>query len=82
VNHRAGPDDHVVFDDELVVGQQVQHGVLQDLHPGADPDRSVAVSDDLHAGADDRAVADDDVAGDLGGVEQHRGVGNAGVLSR
>src|SRR5215210_5053325 len=56
VDHRAGPDDDVVLDDELVVGQQVQYGVLQNLHPGADPYRAVAVSDDLHAGADDRAL--------------------------
>jgi hypothetical protein len=42
----------------------------------------VAVSDDLHTGTDDRARADDDVAGDLRGVEQHRRVGDAGVLSR
>ena len=82
VDHRAGPDDHVVLDDELVVGQQVQHGVLQDLHPGADPDWSVAVADDLNAGTDDRAVTDDDVAGDLRGVEQHRESAMRGVLSR
>ena len=72
VDHRARADDHVVVDDQLVVGQQVQHRVLQDLHPGADADRAVRVADDLHAGADDRVLADDDVAGDLRGVEQHR----------
>src|SRR3954464_9539273 len=31
VDHGAGPDDDVVLDDQLLVRQQVQHGVLQDL---------------------------------------------------
>lgn len=31
VDHGAGPDDDVVLDDQLVVRQQVQDGVLQDL---------------------------------------------------
>ena len=34
----AGPDPGNL---KLVVGQQVQHGVLQDLHPGADADRAM-----------------------------------------
>ena len=51
-------------------GQQVQHGVLEDLDVVADAHRAVGVADDLDAGADDRAFADDDVAGDLGGREQ------------
>ena len=65
-----------VVDDELVVGQQVQHGVLEDLHVVADPHGAVGVADDLDAGADDRAFADHDVAGDLRGREQHGGVGD------
>src|SRR3954451_13767080 len=31
LDHGAGPDDDVVLDDQLVVPQQVQYGVLQDL---------------------------------------------------
>src|SRR5204863_2415419 len=65
VGHRAGPDDHTVVDDEVVVGEEMQHGVLEDLHVVADAHRSVRVADDPDAGADDRAFADDDVAGDL-----------------
>ena len=49
VDHRAWADHPVVLDDQRVVGQQVQHRVLQDLHPGADTDRAVRVADDLHA---------------------------------
>ena len=67
-----GSDDHAVVDDEVVVGEQVQDGVLEDLHVVADAHRSVRVADDLDAGADDRAFADDDVTGDLGGREQDR----------
>jgi len=52
VDHRARADRRVVVDDQRVVGQQMQHRVLQDLHPGADADRAVGVPDDLHAGAD------------------------------
>jgi len=58
--------------DELVVGEQVQDGVLEDLNVAADPDGSVGVADDLDARPDDGALADDDVAGDLGGGEQDR----------
>ena len=72
VDHRPGADDHTVVDDEVVVGQQVQDGVLEDLDVVADAHRAVGVADDLDARADDRAFADDDVAGDLGGREQGR----------
>jgi hypothetical protein len=63
-------DHRVVLDDQLVVRQQMQHRVLQDLHPRADPHRAMGVPDDLHARADQRAFADDHVAGDLRRVEQ------------
>lgn len=43
VDRRAGTDDDVVVDDEFVVGQQMQHRVLEDLDPGADPDRAAAI---------------------------------------
>ena len=72
VDHRAGTDDHTVVDDEVVVGEQVQDGVLEDLHVVADAHWSVRVADDLDARADDRAFADDDIAGDLRGREEHR----------
>ena len=70
VDHGSRADDHVVVNDELVVGQQVQDGVLEDLHVVADADRAVGVPDDLDPGADDGALADDDVAGDLGCREE------------
>ena len=70
VDHRPGADDHAVVDDQVVVRQQVQDGVLEDLHVVADAHRAVGVADDLDAGTDDRAFTDDDVAGDLGGREQ------------
>jgi hypothetical protein len=72
LDHRTGPDDDAVLDVQLVVGQQMQHGVLENLDPAATPDRAVRISDDLHARADQRVLADHDVARDLGAVEQHR----------
>src|SRR5207253_2233914 len=77
VDHGAGTDDHAVLDDEIVVGEQVQDGVLQDLDVGTDAYRAMRVADDLDAGAYDGAFADDDVAGDLGGREE-RGRGGDG----
>ena len=73
VDHGAGTDHHAVGDHEIVVGKQVEHGVLEDLHVVADAYRPVRVADDLHAGPDDRALAHDDVAGDLRGREERRG---------
>ena len=72
VDHGARSDDDPVVDDELVVGQEVQDRVLEDLDIVADADRAVGVADDLDAGADDRAFADDDVARELGRGEQCR----------
>src|SRR5207237_559784 len=40
VDHGAGADDHAVLDDEIVVRQQVQDGVLQELDVAADADRT------------------------------------------
>src|SRR6266851_330042 len=60
VDHRAWSDHRVVVDDQFVVGQQMQHRVLQNLYPRADADRAV------------RVCADDHVAGDLRRVEQQR----------
>ena len=59
VDHRPRADDDVVLDDQLVVGQQVQHGVLQDLHPGPDAHRAVGVADDLDPGPDDGVLPDE-----------------------
>ena len=82
VDHRARADHRVVADDQFVIGQQVQHRVLQDLHPGADAYRAVGVPDDLHACADERVFADDHVAGDLRRVEQHRaGADRQGLIA-
>ena len=47
VDHRGGTDDAVVADEQMVVGEQVQDGVLEYLHPIADANRAVAVTDDL-----------------------------------
>src|SRR5262245_9973687 len=76
MDHRSRPDDRVVLDDELVVGQQMEHGVLQNLDVVADAHRAVRVTDDLDSGTDDRALADHDVAGDLRGGEQDGGWGD------
>src|SRR5436190_699321 len=53
VDHRPGTHDCSVLDDEVVVRQQVQDGVLQDLDVASDAHRSVRVTDDLDAGTDD-----------------------------
>ncbi|MBV9312672.1 MAG: hypothetical protein JO100_02805 [Pseudonocardia sp.] len=41
VDHAAGSDRDVVPDDQVVIREQVQHGVFQDPHPGTNPDRAV-----------------------------------------
>src|SRR5438045_9679958 len=56
----------------------MEDGVLEDLDVIADPYGAMGVADDLDPGADDRPFADNDVAGDLGAGEQHRGGGDAG----
>jgi hypothetical protein len=78
VDHRPGSDHDPVLEHEIVVGQEVQHRVLEDLDVVADAHRAVRVADDLHAGADDRARTDDDVARYLGRREQVGGLCDGG----
>src|SRR5436190_11178668 len=62
VDHRSRADDDAIVEDQIVVREKVQDGVLEDLDVVADPYRSVCIADDLDARADDRARTDDDVA--------------------
>ena len=69
VDHRARADDDVIADDQTGVGQQVKDGILENLDPIADPDRTVAVTDDLDSRPDDATFPDDHVSRDFGRVE-------------